>query len=383
MTRLLIERVESLAALERDWRALEPSLPALPFVGFDWASAWWTHLSERKLGVRDELFLLALRTEQGELRAVAPMMRTCRPGVGPLCVRELQFFGADPNITELRGLAAPEASFAAALTCLLDYLRSCSGEWDWMKFTGLPAAAGLDSQLLSFPKARFTRDVPNFTLALAPTWAEFKTRLSRNIKESLRKCYNAPKRDGLTFEISVKRDAADVKAAVGEFLRLHQTRSELEGTIQHGNVFESASAQQFLLEVCERFAARDALRVFQLKRGSDVIATRIGFVCGEVLYLYYSGFDPEFGRYSVMTTTVAEAIQYAIAEGFRTVNLSTGSDVSKLRWGPDETVYRDAFLVSPSRRGELADVTYSFARRGIDRALSRTNLQRLFSRRAG
>ena len=61
------------------------------------------------------------------------------------------------------------------------------------------------------------------------------------------------------------------------------------------------------------------------------MATRIGFVVEDSLYLYYSGYDPEFSRFSIMTTVVAEAIQYAISERFRTVNLSTGKDLSKRR----------------------------------------------------
>jgi len=64
------------------------------------------------------------------------------------------------------------------------------------------------------------------------------------------------------------------------------------------------------------------MRVFQLAIAGDVVALRIGFVIGGSLYLYYSGFDPRWSKYSVMTTTVVEAVKYAIGQGLTAINLS-------------------------------------------------------------
>jgi hypothetical protein len=61
--------------------------------------------------------------------------------------------------------------------------------------------------------------------------------------------------------------------------------------------------RDFLYAVCNNLAARDAVRLFQLRIGAEIVASRIGFAVGDSIYLYYSGFDPAWGRYSVMTTT--------------------------------------------------------------------------------
>jgi hypothetical protein len=37
-----------------------------------------------------------------------------------------------------------------------------------------------------------------------------------------------------------------------------------------------------------------------------------------------------------MTTTVVETLEYAIREGMASVNLSTGTDASKTRWGRED-----------------------------------------------
>jgi len=117
--------------------------------------------------------------------------------------------------------------------------------------------------------------------------------------------------------------------------------------------------------VCERLAERGELRIFQLKIGGAVVATRIGFAVGSSLYLYYSGYAEEYAQYSVMTTTVAEAIQYAIASGFSSVCLSTGSDVSKQRWRPREGLYREVEILAPSIGGRVAHEVFARTRKAV------------------
>jgi CelD/BcsL family acetyltransferase involved in cellulose biosynthesis len=85
----------------------------------------------------------------------------------------------------------------------------------------------------------------------------------------------------------------------------------------------------------------------------EVVASRIGFVLDDSLYLYFSGYLPKMSRYSVMTTCTVEAIKWAIAKGFQTINLSTGRDQSKLRWRPTEVSLIEAQVVSPSWRGAV------------------------------
>ena len=86
----------------------------------------------------------------------------------------------------------------------------------------------------------------------------------------------------------------------------------------------------------------------------EAVALRLGFVHDDELYLYYSGYDPAWGRYSVMTTVVAEAIKWAIGQGFGRVNLSTGSDVSKTRWRPSHVEYVEGVQPAAGLRGPVA-----------------------------
>ena len=72
----------------------------------------------------------------------------------------------------------------------------------------------------------------------------------------------------------------------------------------------------------------------------------LGFLLlGDEPYMYFSGYDLAWSRYSVMTTLVAEAMQWAIAHRMRLFNLSTGADVSKTRWRPARVDYCGGFFL--------------------------------------
>jgi CelD/BcsL family acetyltransferase involved in cellulose biosynthesis len=105
-------------------------------------------------------------------------------------------------------------------------------------------------------------------------------------------------------------------------------------------------------------AERDQLRIFQLVIGGEVVATRVGFVLGNELYLYYSGYRVAWAQHSVMTTVVAESIKWAIQQGLQGVDLSSGRDLSKLRWKPTQFVTCEGVQSSSRRLRQLAAGAY-------------------------
>ena len=354
-----VEQVETFDQLREEWDRLDATTsPRLPFTSPLWNSLWWHHFRENRTFVRDSLRLYAIRDFQGRLRGVAPMMLTERPAVGPLRARMLQFLGADPNVTEIRGVVCAPEDQPDVVEALMGHIESHATEWDWLFVGGILQAGDAYRVLNERQGVKWGREVPDFFLAMPDDWEAFKGTLSRNIKESLRKCYNSLKRDNLEFTFEVLTKPEQMDAGLDHFLRLHSARAAATDTIAHKDVFESGPARAFVRDYLRQAAAEDKVRIFQLVITGKVVATRIGFVVGDALYLYFSGFDPEWGKYSVMTTTVAEALKFAITHKFATVNLSPGNDVSKTRWGPRELMLREAVIPSPSVIGPLVYRAY-------------------------
>jgi CelD/BcsL family acetyltransferase involved in cellulose biosynthesis len=334
----IVDAPSDLWALGTEWRALErASGLTLPFQTWEWSTSWWEHLREDNAAVRDVLRVCVVRRRSGELVGIAPLMLTQRPASGPIRARFVQFIGADPNLTEIRQMVCLPELREACCRAVLTALEASAQEWDWIAWEGPDCAA--DQLVASGSRTRGVRPKSAYVLALPETWEQLKKNLRRNIKESLRKCYNSLKREGLTFRVEVLTEPDEIESGFEDLFRLHSARADLKGTVTHSDVFDSLPAREFMLDVCRRLARRSVTRLYRLQIDDTVVAVRLAFEMADTLYLYYSGWDPAYARYSVMTTLVAEAIQDAIRRGMRFAHLSTGKDGSKTRWGTDEVGY--------------------------------------------
>jgi CelD/BcsL family acetyltransferase involved in cellulose biosynthesis len=323
--------------------------------------------------------LKVARDDRGALVGLLPLMRTERPAIGPARARAVSFLGADPYLTELRApIVDPGREAEVARVFAADLLDDRG--WDWMAWEGLDRDSAFAHEIESaMPLAWGPPETVN-VLALAPTWDAFRQGLKRNIKESIRRCYNSLKREGLTARLVVAESAADIDRDLGTFLRLHALRASATSGVGHPDRFQTGQSRRFLRAVCARLAESGVARVFTLWVGDVAVASRVGFQMPECLYLYYSGFEPEWSRYSVATTVVAESLQYAIAAGLPRAHLSMGSDVSKTRWGPEISLRHPAVSVRPRISSRVARGLYAWGRSsaGLERAVGRLLPKRRF-----
>jgi CelD/BcsL family acetyltransferase involved in cellulose biosynthesis len=359
-----VTTVEGIAALGPCYERLaRVTGHTLPFALQEWHIAWCRHFLNCNPRIRDEPLFFVLHNSAGDCVALFPFI-VSRRRVGPMALVSVNVLGADPAITEIRAPLIEPGCEQAAAYIVQDRLAKL-GRWDWIHWTGLNAP--LAESLAHGHPLQWQPVMSDYLLDLPPTWEEFRLGLKRNLRESLRHCYNSLKRGNHSFELQVIKEPAGIEAGLDRFLELHVMRANLTSTVAHPNRFESQVSREFLYDVCARFAERGAVRLFALKIDGQVVAMRIGFVVGASLYMYYSGFDPAWSRYSVMTTTLAEAIKYAIANGLKSVSLSPNKDVSKTRWGPRQVDYGSAIEQGVGLRSRLATRAYLKARSDPER----------------
>lgn len=358
LDRLRVDTVPDLAALEAlsaEWNALASALsPRTPFTTPLWNILWWRHLSQSRMLVRDVLSAWALRDGAGRLVGVAPMMRTRRPARGPVGVRILQFFGADPNLTEIRGLTCRPADEVRCMGQLLDHLRGRARDWDWLHWGGIRDGHAAESR----HGFRLVRPVPDYWLPLPPDWPSFEAGLSRNLRKALRRSRAALERAGHRLRFQAVAPDPGLGLPFERFLALHAARSRAVDLPARPDLFASPRPRAFLRDYAGAMAGRGALRCFQLEIDGAVVAARLGFLLGDELYLSFSGFEPRWAPVGPMTLLTEAVACWAIEQGLRVLNLSTGSDFSKHRWGPAETQHWDGVLIAPGRRGRTAHRAY-------------------------
>lgn len=358
----VVTDLERLVAIKGDYDRLNTvTKNTLPFLLHEWHVTWWKHLAQRSAAIRDHLFIHVARNLAGECVGIVPFVLTQRPGVGVVNVTTVSMLGADPYITELRMPLidpAEEASVAWAVTQTL----ARDSRWDWIHWSGLNQSPLFAETIAAADPIELLPPTMDYVLDLPATWEELRSNLKRNIRESLRHCYNSLKRDNLTFTFTAAESPEDVREGLDHFFRLHEARSNAEKGIEHANRFGSATAKSFLIEVMDQLARRGVARVLLLRINGEVVAARPAFVVNNSIYLYFSGYDPNYGKYSVMTTMTAEAIKHAIEKKMDMVNLSAGTDVSKTRWGPRAIAHQDAIGRRSRPTSRVAWAAYMHAR---------------------
>jgi len=354
--------IDELWALEHEWLALLERMKAdLPFLWPAWVITWFEVFRQERSVIRDSLYVKAVRRDSGELVAVVPLMKTERPAVGPVRVRTIGFIGADIYVTEQRAPIVDPACETEVAEALASDLRS-DRSWDWIRWEGLRQESELAKTLARAMDLRWSNFQSGNILHLAPSWEEFKRSRKIHMKKSLRHCYNSLQRDGLTAQLDVAVTQDEIEAALEIFLTLHAMRADQTEGNTRADRFAEPIPRRFLKLVCSRLAERGMARVFTLRIGGVPVASRVGFLVPECIYLYYSGYDPAWGKYSVATTVLAEAIKYAIKTGRPRVHLSMGTDESKSRWEPEMPTFHAAVSVKPRASSRAALDLYSWTR---------------------
>jgi CelD/BcsL family acetyltransferase involved in cellulose biosynthesis len=364
---------EELGALSAEWDLLDAEIhPRTPFTSPLWLTLWWKHFQRNRAAARDEFFCHTLRDQDGRLVAVVPLMVTHSPGAGPVRIRLLQFFGTDPSLTEIRGVicrADRQDEVIAALAKFLAQRKDC---WDVFWWTGIRRESSAYDALTGRGELIEDSELPAYVLPLPETWDKLRASVSANMRKNIRKAYEFLERDGhkFTFRAVSQPDAA--RAALERFFVLHAARADVTDMIRHPDKFANPQHRNFFIDYAHQMAERGSLLLFEIEIGGHVVASRVAFLLDSELYFYFAGYDPTWRQYSVMTTLMSEAIKWAICRGIQVVNLSTGKDLSKLRWKPREIIYQGAMQVAPTIRGRLGFMLYdTMVRRPRLRSLER------------
>ncbi|MES2932319.1 MAG: GNAT family N-acetyltransferase [Pseudomonadota bacterium] len=332
------------AHLLQEWDRLAQSMPThMPFQSVHWNRTWWNRFKRDGVFFKDELYLLCVMRD-ARLIGIVPLFRTTIGLPGIPVFRYMRMLGADANLTEWRSVICRSEDRLALQAIWLRHMAEYKFGLFFAQIRGFTAdeIAAANFENVGFVKMMLPSE--NFILALPANWESFKTKLKRNIKESLRHCYNSLDHSGLIPSLTVIGNAPVLRRKMELFYQWHALRAQNVGTVYHPDYFKDKKHRVFLDELADGLCPLGQMKLFELNLNGQPVAYRLGFINGNTLYLYFSAFDPTFSKFSTMTTLIAEVIKWAIDNRLKFVNLSFGRDVSKTRWGPLERQFYDALI---------------------------------------
>ena len=186
-------------------------------------------------------------------------------------------------------------------------------------------------------------------LELAGTWDEYLASLSAKFRSNVRNRLTRLTKIGEpTFE--VLRDRAAIESGYADALRLEASGwKQQAGT----SICSDPAVQRFYTMLTERATEQGWLELLFLKVGDRRIATSYGSTYDGRLFLFKTGYDPEYATCSPFKLLTYFAIQHAYAHGLREVDFLGDSEPWKLEWTTTARAHDWLFVFSDNRRARL------------------------------
>ena len=332
--------------LEAEWNdTVERAGIAHPFLRHEWVRTWWDAFATP--GAR--LYIHVVRTH-GRITAIAPFMRDTSSMYG-VSVRRVRFLQNDHTPrTDIIVAAQPDESYHA----IWNALRADRDHWDVLQLSQLERESNtrrIFSELAAAARCPtgvwHSSDSPY--LSLTGTWDEYVHGLPAKFRSNLRnRMSRLTKLGEPRLEVLSERSA--IEAACEDAWRLEHSGWKSEaGTA----ITCDPAVHRFYTMLVERGAAAGWLRLLFLTLGDRRIATSYGACFKNRLFLFKTGYDPEFATGAPFKILTHFAIREAYAQGLTEIDFLGDTEPWKLEWTSTSRGHDWLFVFADTMRARL------------------------------
>lgn len=341
----VIDNEAGFDTLRDDWDAIVDRMdPSSPMLSWEWSRTWWRHFGH---GQRLQILTFV---EDGHVIGIAQFQER-RLGVGRLALRVLKPIGwedyGNQGLTEQLELLFPPERRAELMAELARWLQANRITSVWLP------AVDVAETLPPWIAERVIEKQPHVPFhhrELPSDWLAFVQGLNKSMRSNSRYYAKLLIRHGHSFELDVAESPAEVTKALPAVIALHKTRAQAAevSRVQHWDHFYRGDRATFIREVGPRLAERGEFKVGRLILDGEVVAGQMWFEKSRTIFLYYSGFVPEWAKYGVQLVTTLEVLKNGMSRGMNRVEFLRGGGQVKERWDTDVRVVRNT-QVAPSR----------------------------------
>lgn len=299
------------------------------FLSFEWLSAWWFHL-----GQGYQLFIVAIRDDEGRLAALAPLYISFQ--IGPLRIRRLGFLGDKLVGSDYLDLIVDVACYAAAVDCICACILGCRQQWDYIQLSDIRADSIAATQFRRTMEGHGLSATMAFSSVcpyevLPRSTEEYSAKLTSGFRKSLRYYARTLQREGHVEFLTVDH-APDLQGAFDDLRRLHRARFE---TRRASSAFLQPQAEEFHRAALLSLAEGGWARIHLLKLRGKCIAASYELSSGQRLFFYQTGIDPDYSRFSVGQLLIQFTIERAIQNSCAEFDFLRGNEAYKSKWARD------------------------------------------------
>jgi CelD/BcsL family acetyltransferase involved in cellulose biosynthesis len=307
--------LESFESIYDTWKKLyEESTTAPIFASPEWSQIWWQHF-----GSGGKLYIGVVR-QDSRVIGIAPLLEK---------LDATTFIGSDDVCDYLDFVVAPgdEDIFFRILldNLIIDGIRQ-------LKLTPLRPKSTVRSSLISIaPKYKWqiscAQEDVTVELDLPQSWEEYLQLLSGKQRHELnRKLRRLNEEGDLVHRTTTDASQADVAT----FLRLFRDSRQDKAT------FLTEQMESFFRSIARAMAEQKLLRLNILELNKKAVAVTMCFDYKNTVYLYNSGYEPDYGWLSVGVISKALCIKAAIERHKKRFDFLKGDEAYKYHLGGKE-----------------------------------------------
>ncbi|MBI5967370.1 MAG: GNAT family N-acetyltransferase [Deltaproteobacteria bacterium] len=324
----VLEKSTFPGTLVRQWEELlSNSRWQNPFLTPTWNEIWLKHFG-KSLPAK-----LLLFRDQGQTLVALGVFSNSTDERGR---QGLTLLGSS-DVCDYRDLVVASRREKEAFHALVRFFAD--GSWDFLELPGVsefsPTMQFLPP-LLESSGFRVVLEVEEISvfLNLPPTWDEFLEKLEAKDRHELRRKMRRLEKEA-AFEIWRVEDAPSLFRGMEIFFELH--RKSRRDKAQ----FMTPQMQAYFQEISLRFQEKSWLNLSFLKIAGKEVATFFSFDFAGIEYVYNSGYDPQFARFSPGIVLAAHCLRGAIEKQRVGFNLLRGKERYKYHLGGKaERIYR-------------------------------------------
>jgi CelD/BcsL family acetyltransferase involved in cellulose biosynthesis len=351
----VIDSYEGQEQLHREWDELEArgNVPGV-FLTWDWQSIWW-----RYFGAGASNRVVLMRDDGGKLRGLVPLYifrgepsdnETDRQPSGNGGKRIMRIGGGVDVSDYLDILSAPEDA-PAVWDAFGRFLRDCANEWDIFDLHSIPqnsATRTLARDWAASVGYSYTEQVdevcPVIDLPAQGDIEAWLTEMGKKNRHELRRKIRRFEEQFPDYKYYTS-DCDDCKDGLEDFYALHRAS---DGNKQK---FMDEKMARFFSEMVDALTDHSWIRLSFLEVGGKRVASYLSFDYNNRIYLYNSGYNPEYRDYSVGIVLLAYYIKEAIRTGHTRFDFLRGNERYKYALGATDT---EVFNIQIARAGDGA-----------------------------
>ena len=324
----LLRDINSFRELKDEWNALLAKSSNNPlFLRWEWMFYYYKNMCEGQ-----ELFLLLVRGDEGELKAIAPfILREER-----IITRKtfLEFIGQ--KYSYYLGIISNKDKKHDVYEAIFCYLFENKKKWDMINFIHLSEDEAFKMYLKNHSKGYgyiWREEIQDSckVIQLQESFVEYISSLNKQFSKRLKYYLRSIKRD-FDVELSLPEDEESLLLFWHKFLDLHIKRVENK---ESKTILSNKKFQDFYYSIAHSLYGENNLHLIALKLDKEIVAMLFGAVWNKTFYFLNIGYK-EFSKYSLGFVLPVLCIEQSIKNGLEYFDfLGGGGDYKDKLGGVD------------------------------------------------